>query len=487
MDNGGSGIVISGGTSGDLVEGNFIGTNASGATGLGNSDDGVDIFGATDNTIGGTTTGASNTIADNKSGGLDIGFSGTSGDLVEGNFIGTNASGATGLGNSDDGVDIFGATDNTIGGTTTGASNTIADNKSGGLDIGFSGASGDLVEGNFIGTDASGGTGLGNSGDGVQILGGATDNTTGGTTTGAANMIAFNGAGVGITDSGTSGNLVQGNVISGNQGDGVDITGGASTNVIAGNHIGVDSAGTAKLANGGSGIVISGASDNTIGGATSGAGNVISANGNDGVWITGGATGTLVAGNLIGTNVNATSALGNVDVGVAIDSGASDNTIGGSASTAANVIAGNGTSSTSQFYSGNLAIEDSGTSNNLVEGNYCPVNFRLKGKQDRQQNGHDKSPKKSKMRRKITTRKRIKSTIRIKSRTSCTRQRNAGRPALRGDLAPTPTPTPTPTPALALRVCSKSPMLWSVSVVACTETDPGTSPRSAEGASTESC
>src|SRR5208337_338999 len=110
-----------------------------------------------------------------------------------------------------------------------------------------------------------------------------------------------------------------------------------------------------------------------------------------------------------------------------------------------------------------------------------PVNLRLKGKQDRQQNGHDKSPKKSKIRRKITTSKRIKSTIKIKSRTSCTRQRNAGRPALRRDLAPTPTP------ALALRVCSKSPILWSVSVVACTETDPGTSPRSADGASTESC
>ena len=42
-----------------------------------------------------------------------------------------------------------------------------------------------------------------------------------------------------------------------------------------------------------------------------------------------------------------------------------------------------------------------------------------------------------------------------------------------------------------LTVFSKSlfqkPMLWSVSVVACTETDPGTSPRSADGASTESC
>jgi len=50
----------------------------------------------------------------------------------------------------------------------------------------------------------------------------------------------------------------------------------------------------------------------------------------------------------------------------------------------------------------------------------------LKGKQDRRQNGHDKSPKKSKIRRKITTRKRIKSTIKIKSRTSYPRPKNAG-------------------------------------------------------------
>src|SRR5208337_4002852 len=81
-----------------------------------------------------------------------------------------------------------------------------------------------------------------------------------------------------------------------------------------------------------------------------------------------------------------------------------------------------------------------------------PVNLRLKGKQDRQQKGHDKSPKKSKIRRKITTRKRIKSTIKIRSRTSCTRHRNAGRPALHRDLAPTPTPALSPLPDLALHL-----------------------------------
>src|SRR5208337_3781305 len=75
-----------------------------------------------------------------------------------------------------------------------------------------------------------------------------------------------------------------------------------------------------------------------------------------------------------------------------------------------------------------------------------PVNLRLKGKQDRQQKGHDKSPKKSKIRRKITTKKRIK------SRTSCTRHRNAGRPALHRDLAPTPAPALSPLPDLTLHL-----------------------------------
>jgi len=61
----------------------------------------------------------------------------------------------------------------------------------------------------------------------------------------------------------------------------------------------------------------------------------------------------------------------------------------------------------------------------------------LKGKQDRRQNGHDKSPKKSKIRRKITTRKRIKSKIKIKSLTSCTlaQRRNSTREYHKGDAA----------------------------------------------------
>jgi hypothetical protein len=69
---------------------------------------------------------------------------------------------------------------------------------------------------------------------------------------------------------------------------------------------------------------------------------------------------------------------------------------------------------------------------------------------------HGKSPKKGKIRRKITIGKRIKSTIKIKSRTSCNRPKNAGRPALR--RAP-------PSPALALNPLPDPTLHVSLSLV----------------------
>ena len=58
--------------------------------------------------------------------------------------------------------------------------------------------------------------------------------------------------------------------------------------------------------------IVDSASNNTIGGTAAGARNVISGNGSDGVvFIDGSATGNLVAGNYIGTDVTGTMALGN--------------------------------------------------------------------------------------------------------------------------------------------------------------------------------
>ena len=112
---------------GQRGRGNFIGTNASGATGLGNSGFGVYItYGAT-----GTPSAApprhGNTIASNTRVSNSITpteFPFTTGNVIQGNYIGTNASGATGLGNVFDGVAILsGSAFTTVGGTTPGAGN----------------------------------------------------------------------------------------------------------------------------------------------------------------------------------------------------------------------------------------------------------------------------------------------------------------------------------------------------------------------------
>ena len=73
---------------------------------------------------------------------------------------------------------ILGSSNNTIGGTTPRARNLISGNSHIGVDI-FEGATGNLVEGNFIGTNAVG-VSLGNGGDGVLIHGSGFNTTVGG-------------------------------------------------------------------------------------------------------------------------------------------------------------------------------------------------------------------------------------------------------------------------------------------------------------------
>jgi hypothetical protein len=443
--NGYSGIVLFGqGTSNNLVEGNYIGVDSSGSKAVGNSDDGVSVFlGASGNTIGGSAAGAGNVISGNGFGspaqfsGLDLSGAGTSGNLVQGNDLGTDATGTKPLGNAGDGLAIFsGATGNTIGGTTSATRNIISGNDTGGLDILNSGTSGNLVEGNSIGTDVSGTVALANgtpgaSGGGVGILisGGASGNTVGGTTAASRNIVSGNVSdGVQLDGAGTSGNLVEGNyvgtdvsgavalpngspgagiggvgvaisggasgntvggttpaarnIISGNVANGIQVSGtGTSGNLVVGNFIGTDLSGANALANGivgpasgGEGVLINGgAGFNTVGGTTAGARNIISGNVYDGVQLAGtGTNSNLVEGNFIGTDVNGTTALANGTTGatyghagVLINFGASFNTIGGTSTSAGNVISG-----TVGF---GVIISDSGSSVNLVEGNLIGV------------------------------------------------------------------------------------------------------------------
>ena len=114
---------------------------------------------------------------------------------------------------------------------------------------------------------------------------------------------------------------------------------GPGGNRVEASHIGL--VGDAARPNG-TGIVVDGSPDHVIGGATTGAGNVISGNTEQGVLIVGaGASGVVVSGNRIGTTADGSTALGNGAEGVRVE-GAPGARLGGATEAERNVISGNG-------------------------------------------------------------------------------------------------------------------------------------------------
>ncbi len=156
-----------------------------------------------------------NVVAGNGWYGVEIYGVGSNDHLVVGNRIGTNAAGITALGNLLGGVRIGGtASNNTISGASVADRNIISGNSGNGISVDGSGTSDNVVQGNYIGTDVTGTIILANTGDGILFDGGAHDNTIGGTAAGAGNVISGNaGDGIQITGSGTTGNVVEGNYI----------------------------------------------------------------------------------------------------------------------------------------------------------------------------------------------------------------------------------------------------------------------------------
>ena len=121
--------LIGSGTSGNVVLGNLIGTDINGTANLGNTVSGVLIQNqATANTVGGTSSGAANVLSGNGTG-VYLGGSGTSGNVVLGNLIGTDIHGTANLGNIAAVLIRNGATGNTVGGTSSGAANVISGNR----------------------------------------------------------------------------------------------------------------------------------------------------------------------------------------------------------------------------------------------------------------------------------------------------------------------------------------------------------------------
>jgi len=122
------------------IQGNFIGTDPGGTVDLGNRYNGVLVLGNdpdssfTNTTIGGTAPAARNLISGNDVCGVRI-VEGATGNKVQGNYIGTDASGAQDLGNTRSGVHIDFASNNTVGGTVSAARNIISGNGGDGVQI----------------------------------------------------------------------------------------------------------------------------------------------------------------------------------------------------------------------------------------------------------------------------------------------------------------------------------------------------------------
>ncbi|MBU0686673.1 MAG: DNRLRE domain-containing protein [Candidatus Margulisbacteria bacterium] len=337
--NNSNGVYIYGtGANSNAVKGNYIGTNVSGTTDLGNTSSGVYInSGPSFNIIGGNTAAARNIISGNNLDGVRIVDAGR--NVVSGNYLGTRANGTVPLPNSNRGVSIYNSsTYNIIGGTTEGERNIISGNTLDGIYIFWTGANSNEVKGNYIGTDYTGTADLGNTQNGVNLYGGPSFNIIGGTTAGDRN------------------------IISGNNVNGINIYGTESlSNEVKGNYIGTDYTGTVDRGNSWSGVLITaGPKYNIIGGTTAGSRNIISGNDWYGVDIDAANT-NAVKGNYIGTNVGGTAALGNTLPGVIIANGAKYNIIGGNTSDERNTLSSN-------YYG--IQITGTNTNSNEVRCNY---------------------------------------------------------------------------------------------------------------------
>jgi len=173
------------------------------------------------------------------------------------------------------------------------------------------------IKGNFIGTDVNGSSALGNAINGITISLGAKNNSIGGIAGAAISGRAKNNS---MSES-ISG---EGNLISGNEGNGIEIRDlNSNDNRITGNFIGTNFNGTTSVGNSSHGILITnGTQNNSIGGVTPEERNFISGNGGAGILVDGTDTdNNKITGNYIGTEVTGSSALGNAGDGVTISGG----------------------------------------------------------------------------------------------------------------------------------------------------------------------
>jgi hypothetical protein len=198
----------------NVIQGNYIGTDASGTMSRPNRMEGIWVApGAEDNLIGGSNPGEGNLISGNSLFGVSISGLGAKGNMIKGNYIGVDVTGRVALKNRYGVVLDNSAQSNIIGGSVSGETNVISGNQSAGVLIRGSGTNDNLIVGNLIGTDSSGSERLGN-GNGIWLLEGPQGNTIGGTSDGEGNVITNSGIyAILVEDADTTGNSIRGNSI----------------------------------------------------------------------------------------------------------------------------------------------------------------------------------------------------------------------------------------------------------------------------------
>jgi titin len=376
------GIAITGiGAFGNIISGNYIGTESTGNADQGNGGNGIYIASrASGNVIGGSSPADRNVISGNNQSGILIDGTGTDTNTVSGNYIGVNVGGTAPLPNSLDGIRITGgAQHNHIGGDTPGERNVISGNMQYGIQMTGTETGSNVIQGNYIGLSSQGFGGIGNQILGILLQNGSNQNLIGGADPGEGNTVSGNAACgiylynavsnylsgnfIGTSPDGgsargntyglylvgtSSGNVIggdapgQGNIISGNTIMGISLE--ADANTIQGNTIGLAADGLTPLPNR-TGIYLA-KSNNTIGGTLPAHRNIISGNLDEGILIGAlefdplDASNNVISGNYIGTDRSGTTAVGN-QYGLFLGPRAANNTIGGATSGSANVISGN--------------------------------------------------------------------------------------------------------------------------------------------------
>jgi hypothetical protein len=253
------------------------------------------------NFIGGTNVGEGNLLVPTPTASIWINNN-SHDNFIRGNMFGTDPTGTTALGlRMGSAIQLNDASYNIIGGNTSAHRNIIANSSTGVYMVGISVFN--LIMNNYIGVGVSGSSVISNNG-GIYM------------------------------DNGPAFNNITGNVISGNNNNGITIDwNSGKDNLIRGNKIGTDASGTVAIPNNGQGIFS--ATRVAIGTYFVSDRNIISGNGGRAIWLASGA-GHIVRGNYIGVAADGITPMPNY-TGIEVNSDST--TIGGINLGEGNIIA----------------------------------------------------------------------------------------------------------------------------------------------------